>query len=307
MKAVAILLSTYNGENFLREQLDTLLNQQGVEVEIFVRDDGSSDGTKEILKEYAENHSNIHLDFAENVGVGNSFMSLLYSAPATFDYYAFADQDDIWAESKLAEAVRVLEERNAFLYASNQECVDKEGNTLGLRYKPDGEIHLTPVSILQENMIAGCTMVITNGFYKILTEDSRRPSFELLRNRIHDVWLAATASLYDGIVYDERSFIKYRQHENNVVGANKAGFRRRLKAKLKKLSHSEYRNGRSMLARELCLKFPEEVEKYPLIGFSAKADRYKYKRKLFKNQKQLRSYSGESYLGFYCKVLFGWY
>ena len=307
MKSVAVLMSTYNGERFLREQLDSVLTQKEVKVGLFVRDDGSSDDTKEILKEYAEKYPNINLDFAENVGVGNSFMNLLYSAPDDFDYYAFADQDDVWEEKKIAEAIRVLEENKALLYASNQECVDKVGNSLGLRYKPEDDIHLTPVSILQENMIAGCTMVITNGFYKVLTEESHRPSPELLRNRIHDVWLAVTASLYEGIIYDERSFIKYRQHENNVVGASKAGFGKRLKAKLKKLSHPEYRNGRSMLARELCLKFPNEVEKYPLISVSAKADKYKYKRALCKNQKLIRSYSGESYLGFYCKVLFGLY
>ncbi|MDE7167420.1 MAG: glycosyltransferase family 2 protein [Clostridia bacterium] len=307
MKSVAILLSTYNGERFLREQLDSILAQKEVEVKLFVRDDGSSDGTKEILSEYAEKHSNIHLDFAENVGVGNSFMNLLYSVPDEFDYYAFADQDDIWEENKIAEAARLLEEKGAILYASNQECVDKEGNSLGLRYKPDENIHLTPESILQENMLAGCTMVITNGFYKILTEEARRPLPELLHNRIHDVWLAATASLYEGIVYDERSFIKYRQHENNVVGASKAGFGKRLKAKLKKLTHREKRNGRSWLARELCACFPEVVEKYPLITFSAKANKYKYKRKLIKNKKLLCSYSGESGFGFYLKVLFGLY
>lgn len=307
MKTVAILLSTYNGERFLREQLDTLLNQKEVSVEVFVRDDGSSDGTKDILNGYAENHANIHLDFAENVGVGNSFMNLLYSAPDTFDYYAFSDQDDIWEEDKIAEAVRLLEAKGGLLYASNQECVDKEGTSMGLRYKPDEDIHSDPVSILQENMLAGCTMVITNGFYKILTEESRRPSPELLRNRIHDVWLAVTASLYGGIDYDGRSFIKYRQHENNVVGASKAGFRKRLKSRVKKLFHSECRNGRSMLARELSLKFPEEVKKYPLMEISAKAKKFKYKRKLLKNQKQLRSYTGESRLGFYIKVLFGLY
>ncbi len=307
MKSVAILLSTYNGDRFLREQLDTLLNQNDVAAEVFVRDDGSSDGTRQILTEYAENHPTVHLDFAENVGVGNSFMNLLYSVPDSFDYYAFADQDDIWEADKLAEAVSLLEEKEGLLYASNQECVDKYGNSMGLRYGIKEKINLTAISILQKNMLAGCTMVLTNGFYKILTDDNHRPSSELLHNRIHDVWIAVTAALYEGIVYDERSFIKYRQHENNVVGANSGGFRRKLKERMKKLFHSEYRNGRSMLARELCSKFPEEVKAYPLIEFSSKANKLKYKRRLFKNQKQLRAYTGESRFGFFIKVLFGLY
>ena len=81
-------MSTYNGKKFLCEQLDSILSQTNVEVEIFIRDDGSTDGTKEILDKYAVKEG-IHVDYAENVGVGNSFMNLLYSVPSDFDYYAF--------------------------------------------------------------------------------------------------------------------------------------------------------------------------------------------------------------------------
>ncbi|MDE6504999.1 MAG: glycosyltransferase family 2 protein [Clostridia bacterium] len=305
MKTVAVLMSTYNGEKYLREQIDSILNQSNVDVRLFVRDDGSSDNTKEILTEYAEKYDVINLDFAENAGVGNSFMNLLYSAPDTFDYYAFADQDDIWESKKLFEATELLQKSGKFLYASNQENVDKNGNSLGLRYDENCKIHMTPVSILEKNMIAGCTMVVTNDFYRILIEESRRPSEELLNNRIHDVWLAMVASVYDGIVYDKRSFIKYRQHENNVVGAGKSSLSKRIKERTKKLSNKKLRNGRSKLAQEICLKFPEQVEKYPFLKVCANAKKLRNKRKLIKAHKELRSYTGESYLGFVCKVTLG--
>lgn len=305
MFKVAVVMSTYNGEKYLREQLDSILSQKGVEVVLYVRDDGSSDGTKEILNEYTEKHENIHVDFAQNVGVGNSFMNALYATPDTFDYYAFADQDDIWCEDKLYEAAKLLKKSGKYLYGSNQECVDKDGNSLGLRYDENSKIHLTPESILSVNTIAGCTMVLTNDFYKILTDDNKRPEPSLLENRIHDVWLAMIASVYDGIVYDERSYIKYRQHENNVVGASKDGFVKGLKRRFKKLSNKELRNGRSKLAQEVCAKFPEQAANFPLLEVFSKSKKYKNKRTILKNQKQLRAYTGESRLGFHMKVVFG--
>ncbi len=301
---VAVIMSTYNGEKYLAEQLDSILNQSDVEVEIFVRDDGSSDGTGNVLVGYAEKFSNIHIELAQNVGVGNSFMNALYSVPDMFDYYALADQDDIWEERKIIEAVQLLQKSNKLLYASNQECVDKSVNSLCLRYKEDADIHLSPVSVLSENMIAGCTFVFSKEFFNILKKEENRPEPLLLKNRIHDVWIAMVASLFEGIEYDSRSFIKYRQHENNVVGA-KSSFAKKIKGRIKKIRKAEFRNGRSLLAKEIVEKFPQQAERYPLIKVCSKAKSLKDKYKILKNQKELRSYTKESYFGFFIKVLFG--
>lgn len=307
METVAVLVSTYNGGKYLREQLDSILNQKGVGIEIFVRDDGSSDDTRKILDEYAVKHVNFHADYSDNVGVGNSFMKLVYTVPSGFDYYSLADQDDIWEEDKIFQAVKLIKESSALLYASNQECVDKDGVPLGLRYGKDCSVHLTPVSILEENMLAGCTMVFTAAFCSLLKEENKRPSETLLKNRIHDVWIAMVASLYKGIVFDSRSFIHYRQHENNVVGAYSGGLRKRLKQKLKKLKHREFRNGRSMLAVEVSEKFPETVKEYPLVEICADAKSLKGKFRILRNSKELRLYTGENSFGFMLKVLFGWF
>ena len=98
---VAILLATYNGEKYLREQIDSILKQNGVDLTLYVRDDGSTDGTIDLLKEYVVNTKAVKLDIGKNLGVGNSFMQLLYDCPNDFDFYAFSDQDDIWDENKL--------------------------------------------------------------------------------------------------------------------------------------------------------------------------------------------------------------
>lgn len=297
---VAVVMSTYNGDKYLAEQLDSILAQTGVSVSLFVRDDGSTDGTRAILAEYAETHGNVSVDFAQNVGVGNSFMNALYAVPDTFDYYAFADQDDIWLENKLIEAITLLRSSGKALYASNQENVDKDGNSLGMRYGDDADIHLTPVSIISNNTVAGCTFVFTRELYGRLTAAECRPTAELLKNRIHDVWVAAAAAVNGGIVYDPRSFINYRQHGNNVVGSFKPSFKKRMKERLRKVKDKGQRNGRCMLARELVRCYGNAAD-FPLVEVCAKAR----KTKLLKHGGELRSYTGEGAFAYFIKVLLG--
>ena len=88
-KKVAVVMSTYNGEQFIREQFDSILNQTYKNIEIVVRDDGSKDGTVDIVKEYQSKHNNIKLIEGENLGFVNSFFELLDLADA--EYYAYAD------------------------------------------------------------------------------------------------------------------------------------------------------------------------------------------------------------------------
>ena len=97
---VLVLMSTYNGEKYLREQIDSILGQRGVEVSLLVRDDGSTDATLTTLDEYKESG---RLDYycGNNLGPARSFMHLLQNAPAS-DFYAFSDQDDKWMDDKLS-------------------------------------------------------------------------------------------------------------------------------------------------------------------------------------------------------------
>ena len=95
MKTVAVLMSTYNGENYIKEQIESIFNQKGVIVKLYVRDDGSKDRTLEILKDY-----NVNLEKGTNIGYIKSFMWLIKNVPFA-DYYALADQDDVWDEDKL--------------------------------------------------------------------------------------------------------------------------------------------------------------------------------------------------------------
>ncbi len=303
MNRIAVLMSTYNGEKYLREQLDSLLNQKGVISDIFVRDDGSCDGTKNILCEYEEKHSNIHLLFGKNIGVGNSFMNLLYSIPDDYDYYAFSDQDDIWEDVKLTEGIKVLEKSGRQLYASNMECVDKDGTSLGIRFTDDTKICISPINILGFNMLAGCTLIMTNKFYKFLSKIENRPSTELLNIRIHDVWCVMVAAIYDEIIYDEKSFIKYRQHNNNASGGVKVSRLKVFKTRVKKIFNKKLRNCRSRLAKEICLKFPDRAKDYPELKICADANKFHSKKWIIKNNKLFTENTNESSAFFILKVL----
>ena len=110
MPRIAVLMTTYNGEKFLREQLDSILQQKDVEVTLFVADDCSKDSTCKILNEYAAKNSNIKLSFnKENKGCVCNFMDLIYSADTKkFEYFAISDQDVIWLPNKLLVAASAL-------------------------------------------------------------------------------------------------------------------------------------------------------------------------------------------------------
>ena len=102
-------MSTYNGEKYLREQIDSILNQDYPEISLLIRDDGSTDGTVDILKEYAQKYRDIDYYVGENLGVQNSFFDLMKRADKRAYYYAFADQDDVWLPGKIKRAIELLE------------------------------------------------------------------------------------------------------------------------------------------------------------------------------------------------------
>lgn len=253
MKKVAVLMSTYNGMRFLPEQVESILSQKDVEVQLFVRDDGSSDGTVDYLSKFDDR---LTLIPGKNLGVGNSFMQLVYMVPETYDYYAFSDQDDIWMQEKLAIAVNALDDRpGSCLYVSNQTLTDAGGKPIGNRYATAPDVSFR--QILCQNMISGCTMVWNRELHVLLSDPSHRPDPELLRARIHDVWVAMAAAVTGEILYDDESHIYYRQHENNVVGVRRTPI---LSQWMDKVEKPELRCGRSRLAKETLRCFEDQIK-----------------------------------------------
>lgn len=303
MFTVAVLMSTYNGEKYLREQIDSILNQKAVEIYLFIRDDGSSDKTIKIIESYIRKQKNIKLFKGKNIGVGNSFMDLLYQAGNKFDYYAFADQDDIWLSFKINMAIEKIGQQNKpILYTSNQILVDKRLNKIGLRYKQAPDVSYT--QIMCQNKVTGCTMVWNKSLQRCLCDPKRRPNKEFLTNRIHDVWVAMVASVIGKIIYDKNGYILYRQHENNVVGIRKVNI---IEQWINKIKNPKQRNGRSMLCKEIILKYTDLIISKEILikvkEFAYYSDNLKSKVNLLKNNSVI-NYSGETYIGFKLKVLF---
>lgn len=302
---VAVLMSTYNGEKYIREQIDSILSQIKVNVTLFIRDDGSTDSTVKIITQYTEKYSNIKLWVGENIGVGNSFMQLLYSLTDEFDYYAFSDQDDIWLNEKLERAIEKISKNTVpTLYVSNQILVDKNGRKLGMRYvqKPD----LSYMQTLSNNKATGCTMLWNKALNDRLTDINARPSKILLDNRIHDVWISAVAGLIGEIVYDQNGYILYRQHENNVVGVKKITVFGTLKSQIEKLVGKKPRNGRSMLAYELIKGYPETKYENLLVA-CANSKQYRNKWIIIHSRKEIIKHTNESQIGFALKVLMNFF
>lgn len=215
MVSITVLLSTYNGERYMREQIDSVLNQTGVDVQILARDDGSSDKTMEILEEYAKNHTNFRYYSNKNLGPAKSFLDLVCHAPET-EYYAFCDQDDYWDSDKLKVAVEMLQalpKDKPNLYYSNLRIVDE--NLTFFRNSHDTQLfNSNKYSALTENLCTGCTAVFNQTAKNMLSTHLPGDC------TMHDTWIYILCKLLGNVVYDFEPHISYRQHGNNVVGAN---------------------------------------------------------------------------------------
>lgn len=218
MEKVLVLMSTYNGERYLREQLNSIIKQKNVEIEILVRDDGSIDDTIDILEEY-EKKCNLKWFKGENLKPAKSFMELIKRATEA-EYYAFCDQDDYWMEEKLTKAIEKLSKvknKNGKLYFSALTVVDEN---LKEMYKEEIIPNLDFRTEMIKNHATGCTMV----FDKKLKDIINKNSFDYIE--MHDSLICKMAYLMDSYIYiDENSYILYRQHEDNVLGMTDNFFR----------------------------------------------------------------------------------
>lgn len=255
---VSILLSTFNGEKYIQQQLDSLLAQQGVAVEIHVRDDGSTDSTIEILSKYSDMHPNIHVAYEKNIGFVKSFFDLLYkSGPA--DYYAFCDQDDIWMPEKLYKAIEKLstlqELTQPAMYFGRTEYVDEALNHLG--YSPE----LNPQKLgfnhaIVQNAATGCTIVINAAARELCVASLPETCL------FHDWWIYLLVSAFGVYIYDPASYIKYRQHEGNVIGAPKS-FYNQLRRSISRSLNSDIKISSQLIEFERLFKnrLPKDKEK----------------------------------------------
>ena len=217
MYRVQVLLSTYNGEKYIRQQLDSILGQKNVEVSVLIRDDGSTDSTISILDDYCANNSDIRLIKGTNVGVCVSFFQLFKEADMGYDFYALADQDDYWYEDKLSVACSKLanidnKENKPILYCCEADITDENlnsGNKTTFSAKKPGF-----GNALIENIARGGSIGFNSTLLGMVRIDAPKDCY------MHDWWLYLIATCFGKVVHDNQAYYKYRQHSDNVLGAS---------------------------------------------------------------------------------------
>ena len=224
-KKIAILMAIYNGEKYIKEQIDSLVSQSYDEWELFIRDDGSKDQTLEIIKDYIQTHQNIHLleDELGSLGTRDQFLHMMDVIDA--EYYMYCDQDDVWIPSKIERSyarMRFLESKypdKAILVGSDCYMCDEDLNVVNnscwdhLRIDPDK--FLTYQGICVYPFVTGASMILNKKVKEFL------PSLpaNLPKNRpMYDWWVLINTYKYGIVDLIKEPTRYYRQHTHNVSG-----------------------------------------------------------------------------------------
>ncbi len=218
---ISIAIATYNGEKYLQEQLESILNQTLEPSEILIVDDCSTDGTWQVLKLYAEKYPYIKIyQNKQNLGVCQTFNRAI--GLTTGDYIALADQDDVWLANKLAVLLENI--GGSLLIHSDAFIVDKNLNIISNTFIKGVMNQQNFIDYLFANNVTGCTCMFARD---LISKSFPMPDFY-----IHDHYLAISASYLGIIKYLPQPLIYYRQHSQNQIGENtQVGFEKFISAR----------------------------------------------------------------------------
>lgn len=265
---IHVLMSTYNGRKYIKEQLDSIMAQDCQEKGIaslflIVRDDGSVDGTQKVLEQYSLKYPDrIKFFQGSNKGVIQSFFELMANAGKA-DYYALADQDDYWMPSKLSTGIEKLKQMgqdngskgNAtdsmpLLYCCRPLLADERLNPLSV-HVDNPEMKPGFGNALIENIVTGCTTVFNDSLRQMVSAIIPEHA------TMHDRWMYLAAACFGKVYYDETPYIYYRQHSSNAVGKN-TGRLPELKYRINKFKKDNQSSSRQAL--EFLKIFRTELE-----------------------------------------------
>lgn len=229
--SIACLLAYFEGSQYIKDQIQSIIDQKtnNLNISLFISDDYSKESFPSLEELNLENLKNINIFYRKlkkNVGYANNFLFSLKDINTKFDYFCFSDQDDIWLDNKIATAVKTIEKYPkgiSFLYGGrtsyfDKECNQKIGDSLLIKKIPSFK------NAIIQNISGGNTMLFNNEARKIIVKTIKKN----LNTVSHDWWCYQIISGTGGITYyDKCSFVKYRQHSKNLLGANNS-----LKARL---------------------------------------------------------------------------
>lgn len=255
---VAILLGTYQGDRYLADQLDSFFFQTYPNWKVLVSDDGSTDNTLPILKEYQMlwGEDKLSVQSGPRKGLAKNFLSLLCQQDKIAAYYAYADQDDFWEPEKLQRAVKWLasqDQSKPSLYCSRTRFVDFNNREIGFSKIPKKSLDFANAII--QNIASGNTMVFNEAARNLMCSVNDKIDVPF-----HDWWTYQIVAAFEGnIHYDDYPSVRYRQHGDNNMGMN-IGFVARFK-RFSMLLDGKYKiwNDRNLAAIQ-CLynKLPEK-------------------------------------------------
>ena len=235
---VAILMCTYNGEQFLREQLDSIQDQDYKNWTLYVNDDGSKDSTPDILKAYQKRWGNKKLIIRRGPKKGfcQNFLQIINDPKIKADLYFLSDQDDVWMPHKLSHTLQKLSKLDLLkpaLYCARTTYISSDAK----RILGHSDLFLKPPSFrnaIVQSLAGGNTMAFNNPLKNVT---QKYPKVDVVS---HDWWLYIMNELVGGqTLYDVQSTILYRQHSRSLIGAN-TGFLAKLK-RLRMLINGTYR------------------------------------------------------------------
>lgn len=218
-KRVQVLLSTYNGERYLREQLDSFISQTVFDaMSVLIRDDGSTDSTRDILSEYAQRYG-FAVEYGENVGITESYLWLLRHSDRNTEYFAFSDQDDVWLPDKISRVLAVIDGEKTdmpILCGTLSHLVGPDLQSIG-----DLPVPKRPASFYNamiQNVIPGHTQIIN----RTMVECLARCGSEGIH--VMDWWVYLVCSAIGKVVFLPEYTVQHRVHTANAVGVNKGFF-----------------------------------------------------------------------------------
>jgi len=215
---VAILLCTYQGTRYLAEQLDSMDAQDHRNFIVWASDDNSKDDTHHILQQYQSSWGRecFSIRSGPQEGLVANFLSLTCNKDIQADYYAYADQDDIWEPDKLSRAIAKLEQVPndvPALYGSRTRLIDENGRNTG--FTPLYDKPPSFANALAQNIFGGNTMVMNNAAREVLLAAGKK---EVV---YHDWWAYILITAAGGTVfYDPYPAVRYRQHDSNILGSS---------------------------------------------------------------------------------------
>lgn len=251
---VLVLLATFNGWEWVQEQIESILYQEQVDLKIAIFDDCSSDGTIPVLERNYAGHSQISLYFSPSPSgsaSGNFYRIFRAIDVAPFEFVALSDQDDIWLPDKLISAIKSLDAIDADGYSSGVRAFWPSGAVKSLRQNQ----HVRTADFLFEGAGQGCTFVLKSSFFHRIQHALQIYSGKLDSFHFHDWMIYFLARTWNmKWVFDDRCLIRYRQHESNEIGSR--GSISAVVRRVKKIRNGWYRHQVS-IASKLFLQIGE--------------------------------------------------